>query len=84
MKCNAHMDGETPMFLRYDTCDDCDEIRKYRVREAGKRKARVTRANRATAQINSLPATAVVRSFHASKLPKSDLWYRAPQRKARK
>ena len=81
VKCNSHMDGKTPVFLRYDSCDPCKEIYDFRIKTAGLRKAAATRTNRATAQINGRPATVAVRSFHASKLPKTDPWYRPRVRK---
>jgi len=84
MKCNSHMDGKTPMFLKPFVCDECDQIRLYRKVQSARLKSAATRANRATAQINDRPATSVVRSFPASKLPKSDPWYRPPVRKGGK
>lgn len=83
-KCVSHVKGETPRFLKHTTCDECEQVRVYRIKEAGKRKALATRANRATAQINGRPATVAVRSFHASKLPKSDPWWRPRVKKGGK
>ena len=75
-KCASHMKGDTPRFLKYTECDECSDIYIYRRKTAGTRKALATRTNRATAQINGLPTSATVRSFHVSKLLKTDPWYR--------
>ncbi|KKM79854.1 hypothetical protein LCGC14_1345810 [marine sediment metagenome] len=82
-QCNSHMDGNPPRFLRYESCDNCMAIRKYRLVTEGKRKAAATRANRATAHINGQPAQHGARGFHASKLPRDDPWYRPHPRKVK-
>ncbi len=74
--CPDHQLGITPRFLRYATCTPCEELYALQRRESGKRRAKLTRVNRATAEINGRPASFVVRSFFACQLPKLDYWRR--------
>lgn len=83
-KCASHIDGRTPMFLKPLVCDDCKEIHLYRKVQTSRRKSAATRTNRATARINGKPATVAVRSFHASRLPRTDPWWRPRVRKGGK
>lgn len=34
-RCPDHMAGRFPMFLHYESCDDCEEAYIYRIREGG-------------------------------------------------
>ena len=75
-RCPDHMAGRFPMFLHYESCDDCEESYVYRIREGGKRRAKHTRENRMTAAINGYkPSQAVRQLGFRCQLPKKDDWH---------
>lgn len=76
-QCADHFTGKpAPRFLHYESCDDCEEVYHYRIKEAGKRRARVTRENRKTARINGQEPTQMVYSKgFACQLSKEHMWH---------
>ena len=76
-RCGNHIDNDDadpPMFLQYRDCDVCEQLFLARRRATGQRRALRTRRNRSFIDHT-------VYTFHASKLPASDPWYRKAARR---